>query len=84
MKRWLLILISATVLASTARAQGPADADAAGYKAHAETGIMVAMRDGVRLTTDLYFPEGARGKLPVVLWRSIYGKEGAFERERLL
>lgn len=47
----------------------------------AETGIMIEMRDGVRLATDLYFPEGAKGRLPVILWRSIYDKGGAIDRE---
>ncbi|MGH8193009.1 MAG: CocE/NonD family hydrolase [Woeseiaceae bacterium] len=50
----------------------------------AETGIMVPMRDGVRLSTDLYFPEEAAGKLPAVLWRSIYDKTGAYGREPAL
>lgn len=50
----------------------------------AQTGIMVPMRDGVRLSTDLYFPEGAAGKLPAVLWRSIYDKTGAYGREPAL
>ena len=51
------------------------------YGVRAETGIMIEMRDGVRLSTDLFFPEGAEGKLPVILWRSIYDKKGAFDRE---
>lgn len=55
--------------------------DPTGGSMRAETGIMVPMRDGVRLSTDVYFPDSARGKLPVVLWRSIYDKTGAYERE---
>lgn len=47
----------------------------------ADTGVMVPMRDGIRLSTDLYFPEGATGRLPAILWRSIYDKTGAIERE---
>jgi hypothetical protein len=35
---------------------------------------MVAMRDGVRLSTDLYFPERARQSLPVILTRTPYDK----------
>ncbi len=34
------------------------------------------MRDGIRLSTDLYFPEGVGGKLPVVLIRTPYNKHG--------
>jgi predicted acyl esterase len=36
---------------------------------------MVAMRDGVKLATNIYLPEG-RGPWPVVLIRTPYGKEG--------
>ena len=35
---------------------------------------MVPMRDGVRLSTDLYFPNGDSGKLPVILIRTPYNK----------
>jgi len=34
----------------------------------------VEMRDGIRLSTDLYFPVGAEGKLPVILIRTPYDK----------
>ncbi|MEE9502467.1 MAG: CocE/NonD family hydrolase [Candidatus Aminicenantaceae bacterium] len=36
--------------------------------------VMVPMRDGVRLSTDLYFPKGADKKLPVILIRTPYNK----------
>ncbi len=43
--------------------------------------VMVTMRDGVRLATDLYFPteNGARlpGKFPAILERTPYNKDGA-------
>jgi predicted acyl esterase len=39
------------------------------------------MRDGVRLSTDLYFPAQSHGPLPAILWRSIYDKQGAYGRE---
>ncbi|HEU0139539.1 MAG TPA: CocE/NonD family hydrolase [Bryobacteraceae bacterium] len=46
-----------------------------------EKNVMVAMRDGVRLATDLYFPArgGVRleGKFPAVLERIPYNKDGA-------
>lgn len=35
---------------------------------------MIAMRDGVRLSTDLYFPECAGRSLPVILTRTPYDK----------
>ncbi len=39
-----------------------------------EKSILVPMRDGVRLATDLYFPVGASGPLPVILIRLPYNK----------
>lgn len=45
-----------------------------------KTNIMVPMRDGVRLATDLYVPEssnnGAAAKYPVILTRTPYNKSG--------
>lgn len=38
--------------------------------------IMVPMRDGVKLATDVYLPAGT-GKYPVILMRSPYNKDGA-------
>ncbi len=40
-----------------------------------ERSIFVPMRDGVRLSTDLYFPQGVEGELPVILVRTPYNKE---------
>ena len=42
-----------------------------------EQAVRVPMRDGVRLSTDLYHPDGASGSLPVILIRTPYDK-GAF------
>lgn len=41
-------------------------------------GLMVAMRDGVRLATDVYLPEGhvAGDRLPVLLERTPYDRQG--------
>lgn len=39
-----------------------------------EKNVMLPMRDGVRLATDIYRPSGA-GKYPVVLIRTLYGSE---------
>ena len=43
-----------------------------------EKSVFVPMRDGLRLSTDLYFPEGVDGKLPVILVRTPYGKDGTY------
>jgi putative CocE/NonD family hydrolase len=37
--------------------------------------LQVPMRDGVHLATDLYWPHGVTGKLPVILIRTPYGKD---------
>ncbi|WP_300932574.1 CocE/NonD family hydrolase [Prosthecobacter sp.] len=42
-----------------------------------EKNVMVAMRDGVKLATDVYLPAGNTGKLPVILTRLPYNKDGA-------
>ena len=44
------------------------------YEVRVERSHFVPMRDGVRLSTDLYFPVGAEGKLPVILERTPYDK----------
>jgi uncharacterized protein len=41
---------------------------------------MVAMRDGVRLITDIYLSEGG-GPFPVLLGRTPYGRHLAIRRE---
>ena len=42
----------------------------------------VAMRDGVRLATDLYLPVDTPGPWPVLLERTPYGKDAVARRER--
>ena len=44
------------------------------YEVRLDPTHMIAMRDGVRLATDLYFPVGADAPLPVVQIRTPYGK----------
>ncbi len=43
------------------------------YQVRVEKDVMVAMRDGVKLAADLYFPEGL-AKAPAILIRTPYGK----------
>jgi uncharacterized protein len=45
------------------------------YPVRLEREIMVPMRDGVRLATDLYLPEGVKTRLPVILVRTPYNKK---------
>lgn len=51
------------------------------YKVRVERSVMVPMRDHVRLSTDLYFPEGVAGKLPTVLIRTPYDKKHFYRNE---
>jgi putative CocE/NonD family hydrolase len=37
-------------------------------------GVMVPMRDGVGLSTDIYTPKNAKGKLPTILWKTPYNE----------
>jgi putative CocE/NonD family hydrolase len=55
-------------------------ASAATFDSHVRESVMVAMRDGVRLATDVYRPARrgvyAIGRFPVVVARTPYNKEG--------
>jgi uncharacterized protein len=44
------------------------------YEVEVERDVMVPMRDGVRLATDIYRPRGAGDRLPVILIRTPYNK----------
>jgi len=46
------------------------------HQVRIEENVLVPMRDGIKLSTDLYFPVGVEGKLPVVLIRTPYNKDG--------
>lgn len=37
-------------------------------------GVMVPMRDGVALSTDIYTPKDAKGQLPTILWKTPYNE----------
>lgn len=45
---------------------------------------MVPMRDGTLLSTDLYLPADASGPWPVILLRTVYGKNTAFDNSPVL
>lgn len=62
----LLAIVMQFLLASLAFSEA--------YAIKLEKSHMISMRDGVKLSTDLYFPEGAKEKLPVILVRTVYSK----------
>lgn len=71
----LLALLALLAAGATSGAQGPTQADpAAGF---ARTNARIAMRDGVRLNTDIYAPKDQRGPLPIIFVRTPYGIDGA-------
>ena len=76
--------VAPATLATGAEAQVPATYDAVLF---AED-VMVPMRDGVRLATDVYRPARngmpVEERLPVLLQRTPYGKEGRGLVERSL
>jgi len=52
----------------------PNQASSASEGVEIERDVMIAMRDGVRLATDIYKPAGKQGPFPVLLERTPYGK----------
>ena len=74
-KRVLSSLVAAAMLTLAAGAAAIAAETPAGFpkdKVTIEMNVMVPMRDGVKLATDIYRPAGD-GKYPVVLSRIPYG-----------
>jgi len=43
-------------------------------RADSRLAVMVPMRDGIRLSTNIYTPKGAQGRLPVILWKTPYNE----------
>ena len=43
---------------------------------YVKTSVMITMRDGVRLNTDVYAPKNATGPLPILFSRTPYGIDG--------
>ncbi len=68
-----IVVAMIATLASTARADHEKElrAKLAHIATHEET-VMVPMRDGVRLATDIYRPKDTDAKLPTIFWRTPY------------
>ncbi len=58
-----------------AMAAEPDPALPARYGVRLQTNVRIPMRDGARMAADIYFPEGAKGRLPAVLIRTPYDKK---------
>ncbi|MBI4421614.1 MAG: CocE/NonD family hydrolase [Gemmatimonadetes bacterium] len=46
------------------------------HQVRVDSSVTVPMRDGIKLSTDLYFPVGVTGRMPVILMRTPYNKNG--------
>ena len=64
------VILVALVAATNALAQQAAPDNTQRY---VKTNAMIAMRDGVRLNTDVYAPRDQRGPLPIIFLRTPYG-----------
>ena len=70
-RAFLALALSASALA----AQQPAATD--NTQRYVKTNVMIPMRDGVRLNTDIYAPRDQQGPLPIIFARTPYGIDGA-------
>ena len=76
--RIALIFISITLFA------GPRySLPASRYRIRTEMNVRVPMRDGVKLATDLYFPEAAGERLPAIMIRTPYNRKMRTEVPRM-
>ena len=75
-----VLLMAALVVASAASAQDLSRYSEEGLRkelaaiAESDTAVLVPMRDGVGLSTNIWRPKGAIGKLPTVLWKTPYNE----------
>jgi putative CocE/NonD family hydrolase len=79
--RWKIVVGSVLVTALLAIGGRWASAQEPPYEIVTQKNVMVPMRDGVKLATDIYLPGRsgavAQGRFPVVLSRTPYGKGGS-------
>ncbi|HVE35556.1 MAG TPA: CocE/NonD family hydrolase [Gemmatimonadaceae bacterium] len=66
----------AAPLAAQVSAGGPYPPPRGPHQVAIERSLMVPMRDGVRLATDIYRPAELTGPLPAILMRTPYNKQG--------
>ena len=72
-----LAALLVAVPAGAQSASGPYPRPVGKHTVAVERSIMVPMRDGVRLATDVYRPTDLTGPLPAILMRSPYNKSGS-------
>jgi putative CocE/NonD family hydrolase len=69
----LILLLGAFLFLSTQSAQAAHPV----YDGYEKTNVMIPMRDGVKLNTDIYKPKNSSGPLPFMLLRTPYGIDGS-------
>ena len=78
--RFRVVTFVCLTIASVLMSIAPAGARDAEYGVNVRRDVMVPMRDGVRLATDIYLPtEGdkvVKGKMPTIIERRPYNKDG--------
>jgi putative CocE/NonD family hydrolase len=67
----LTVLLALAVCAGPVASQTPPQPGA--ETLYVRTNVMIAMRDGVRLNTEIFAPKNAREPLPILLLRTPYG-----------
>src|SRR3546814_10085923 len=75
-----ILLMAALVVASAASAQDLTRYSDEGLRkelsaiADSAKAVLVPMRDGIGLSTNIWRPKGATGKMPTVLWKTPYNE----------
>jgi len=79
-RRWMERIMRRCLLLALGLASWLTWAQQARFDSHHSSTVMVAMRDGVRLATDVYRPARAgrpvEGRFPVIIYRTPYNKNG--------
>lgn len=66
-------LVGLAFIAESVTAQNPPSAQPNVADQFEHQNVMIAMRDGIRLNTDVFVPKGAMGRLPIIYRRTPYG-----------
>jgi len=70
-----IVLLTAGVV-TLGQTSAPVGRPSPKYEVELRESVWIPMRDGVRLSTDLYVPKGLAGRLPVIMIRTPYDKRG--------
>jgi putative CocE/NonD family hydrolase len=78
-----MAFITMTVTALAAALPSLVAAPTPKYRTRVEVNVRVPMHDGIKLATDLYFPEGTAGALPAILIRTPYNRKNQTDAARM-